>query len=157
MGETPREDGSLVTLPLVLGVVVVVGAIAALAVSSLFVYRAQAARAETGRLQALIQAQSAPSEQESEAFEDVATTGARPDDFAVSQPIEPASSASTGETRVALKPGVRLRAQRPAHWDEVEILDILEGSKIKVRWLSGAPGEDVIASDLVRSQVPPTN
>ena len=160
MGEKPNNPDSLFTLPVVLGVIVVLGGIAATVVSGLFVYRAHAVNVETQRMQASLHAELA-----SEALEQRvgqqndagATADEAPQLPAPSlAPQAVADDESTGITVTTLKPGVRLQAQRPAHWDQAEIVDILEDHKIKVRWLSGEPGEDVIAAELVRSEVPPT-
>ena len=63
------------------------------------------------------------------------------------------AATTEGVTVTTLKPGIQLEVQRPAHWDKAEIIDILEDHKIKVRWLSGEPGEAIIATELVRGDV----
>ncbi len=158
MGEK-LDAGALITLPLVLGVIVVMGGIAALAVSGLFVYRAHVAKLETVRMQEDLrqasrenladQQQPVSATQGSEtAFSESSMSGKRdlPGEHLLTSAIDP-----------TLKPGARLHAQRPAHWDEIEVIDVLEDNRVKVRWLSGEPGEDVIASDLVRGGTPRTN
>ena len=160
MDEKPANPDSLLTLPVVMGVVVVVGGVAALLVSGLFVYRAHAVNAETERIQASLEADREP---ESSVVIEAEQKDAPPASAADTQPTRPlvvvnnvAASASSEAGESTLKPGVRLQAQRPAHWDQAEIIDILEGQKIKIRWLSGEPGEDVIAAELVRGDDPPT-
>jgi hypothetical protein len=153
---------SLLTLPLVLGVLVVIGGVSALVISGLFVFQAHRVNVETHRIQAALQAE----RDETEAAErsDEATVEARWEEIADQPPElnallvshDAEDAVPVGEPVTALKPGVRLQAQRPAHWDQAEIIDILEDSKIKVRWLSGEPGEAVIAAELVRSDLAPT-
>ncbi len=160
MGKKPANSDSLLTLPVVMGVVVVVGGIAALLVSGLFVFRAHAVNAETERIQASLHANrfqdpSASSERERE-VEPASSTVAEQlsDPEAVLNNVT--ASATSDARESTLKPGVRLQVQRPAHWDQAEIIDILEDQKIKVRWLSGEPGEDVITTELVRGDTRPT-
>ena len=155
MGERLDNPDSLLTLPVVVGVLVVFGGIAALAVSGLFVYRAHRVNVETERMQASIQAER-NEERVNRRFSKGGTTtlleAAQLEDRWAGANEVPVSDLSAAAS--ALKPGIRLHAQRPAHWDQAEIVDILEGQKIKVRWLSGAPGEDVIAAELVRAEDP---
>lgn len=155
MGERVDNPDSLLTLPVVVGVLVVFGGIAALAVSGLFVYRAHRVNVETERMQASIQAEREhealkPTVQDSQ-IDDIAEA-VQPEDLWAS--ADEVSVSDLSAPASALKPGIRLHAQRPAHWDQAEIVDILEGKMIKVRWLSGAPGEDVIAAELVRAEDP---
>ncbi len=158
MGEKPDVSGSLVTLPVVLGVIVVIGGISALAVSGLFVYRAHRVKVETAEMQASLQAErdrvAHDSQPPQSALADNASAGAPP-----SAALPPSTSdILTSALDPAVKPGARLHAQRPAHWDEAEVIDVLADNRVKVRWLSGAPGEDVIASESVRGEgEPPTN
>lgn len=160
MGKRKDNPDSLLTLPVVLGVIVVLGGIAATIVSGLFVWRAHTVNAETQRMQALLQAERDEEELEPIAREqeEVELPADEAPHLTSLPPDIPESSDtnSEGYTVTTLKPGVRLRAQRPAHWDQVEIIDILEDHKIKVRWLSGEPGEDIIAAELVSGDNPPT-
>ena len=57
MGEKIEHPDSILTLPVVVGVLVVLGAVAALAVSGLFVYRAHRVNVETERIHATLQAE----------------------------------------------------------------------------------------------------
>jgi hypothetical protein len=164
MGEKPNNPDTLLTLPVVLGVIVVVGGIAALFVSGLFVYRAHAVSVETRRIQAKLEAereQEALEEQQRQELAAQQTWAESAIDTSVPEARlltsqKPVELEPIGTGQWDLRPGVRLRAQRPVHWDQAEIIDILEGEKIKVRWLSGEPGEAVIAAELVRADDPPT-
>ena len=161
MGQKPleKEHSSVLTLPLVVGIVVVVGAIAALAISGVLVYQARAAKTDAERLRAMLAAQQERVAAEERAEKDAAAAE-HPQPTAFAPPgaeAPPTSSPTTTDQPSGLKPGIRLQAQRPVHWDTAEVVDILEDSKVKVRWLSGEPGEDVIASELVRGEEPPTN
>ena len=159
MGEKSANPDSLLTLPVVLGVIVVIGGIAALLASGLFVFRARAFHAEAQRIQAsLAEREQAGQEQIRQLQEEAEQAEAMAAEIAPQLPpaleIRDLSEAKlTSITVTTLKPGIRLQAQRPAHWDEAEIVDILADQKIKIRWLSGEPGEDVIATDLVRNDV----
>lgn len=153
MNKNIGVSDSILTLPVVVGVLVVVGGIAALGVSGLFVWRAQAVKAETQRLQALLEAkQAAQLHQQLKIIKETA-----PSQLFMRSARDLASSAKglsandIIEATEELKPGVRLQAARRVQWDQAEIVELLENEKIKVRWLSGEPGEDVIASDLVRA------
>jgi type II secretory pathway pseudopilin PulG len=154
MGEKTVEIRSLITLPVALGVIVIVGGVSALFVSGLLVYQARSAKAEAVRLQAVLQA-SREAAMASEKANQQFVSDTRPS-WTTAQ-LNGQDGFPLDSIDSPLKPGTRVRAQRPAHWDDVEIIDVLENSKIKVRWLSGTPGEAVIASDLVRSDQPPTN
>lgn len=174
MSKETDNPESIFTLPVVVGVIIVLGGIGALVVSGLFVHRAHTVNAETHRLQASLEAdreqeqQAASVDPPSEAPSDSLDAASDSLDAASEPPMlltsldgatatgaaDAEDSDAAGITVSTLKPGVRLHAQRPAHWDQVEIIDILEDHKIKVRWLSGEPGEDVIAADLVRSDAP---
>ncbi len=156
MGAKPNNPDSLFTLPVVIGVIVVLGGITALVVSGLFVYRAQTVNAQTERIKATLQA-----EREREVANQVkmarepgigpVIADAHPG-RTVAEQGPTATSSSPNDAKSTLKPGIRLRAQRPAHWDQVEVIDVLEDERVKVRWLSGEPGEAVIAADLVRGE-----
>jgi hypothetical protein len=161
MGKTSDSTDSLLTLPVVLGVLVVIGGIAATVVSGLFVYRAHSVHVQTRRLQERLladrQENLARLEQERSDLEIAADEAPHltslpqvPDED--SQEVTSATALDQGMTVTALKPGIRLQAQRPAHWDQAEIIDILEDHKVKVRWLSGEPGEAIIAAELVRAE-----
>jgi len=161
MGAKTDNTDTLLTLPVVLGVLVVAGGVAALMVSGFFVYRAHRVNVETQRMQESLQATLEQDEVgvvEEEPTWPVSSSrlpgpGLESGDAAL-EDVDVADWPATGAE--VLKPGVRLEAQRPIHWDEAEIIDILEGHKIKVRWLSGEPGEDVIAAELVRNSEPAT-
>ncbi len=158
MGEKPDDSGSLVTLPVVLGVIVVIGGITALAVSGLLVYRAHAVKVETAQMQADLQAERDRAAQDAQLSQPELEDDALADDLPSDMQAPSDSHFLTTSIDPALKPGAHLHAQRPAHWDDVEVIDVLEDNRIKVRWLSGEPGEDVIASELVRgAKEPPTN
>ncbi len=175
MGEKPDNSDSLFTLPVVLGVIVVLGGVAALAVSGLFVYRAHLVSLQTQRMQAQLQserdlAEHSRAEREragEESTELEQSDGGQADTALPAEDLVAANTAlfERGRTRATslgdsesrlLKPGQRLQAQRPIHWDQAEIVDILEDQRVKIRWLSGEPGESIIAAELVRSDIPTT-
>ena len=161
MGEKPIQSDSLFSLPVVVGVLVVVGGVAATLISGLFVYRAHRVNAETQRLQAKLQEARESEGRERRARQQELTqetADEAPHLTNVPTPEQAESgledeSTSEGITVTTLKPGIQLEAQRPAHWDKAEIVDILEDHKVKVRWLSGEPGESIIATELVRGDV----
>jgi hypothetical protein len=62
--------------------------------------------------------------------------------------IEEALEARKSDAQV----GVKLKAERPQVVDDVEIVEVMEGGKVKIRWLSGQPGEEVIPLDRLRSK-----
>ncbi len=157
MGEKTDDLDALVTLPVVLGVVVVIGGLAALAVSGVFVYRAHAVRAEAERLQAVVQTERDRAAEETPSEDAAASGHAEEDPSSIDTFASEDTELLTKTSVTAFKPGARLQAQRPAHWDNAEVIDIMEDSRIKVRWLSGEPGEDVIASEFLRGEEPPTN
>jgi hypothetical protein len=169
MNEQPHAPDTLLTLPVIVGVTVVLGGLSALVVSGFFVYRAHRVNAETERLQSHLQAVLRAEQEPAEHAEATAAgeesfkaEGVRPmaADGGLGSPAGPSDgeSAELLETDPAavLRPGARLQVRRPAHWDQAEIIDVLENQKIRVRWLSGQPGEDVIATELVLGEIPPT-
>jgi hypothetical protein len=161
MGEQPRADSSLVVLSAVLGVVVVIGAVGILAVAGLFMYRSRAAAAEKMRVQAMRELQKMQLELESSeqrSDQENSHDQAEESDPSADQADQPlVDDALPPERPRSVKPGAVLQAQRPVHWDDVEVIDVLDDSKVKVRWLSGEPGEDVIALELVRLEEPLAN
>ncbi len=158
MGAKSNNPDSLFTLPVAIGVIVVLGAIAALVMSGLFVYRAHAVNAQTERIKAQLEAERAREAAtrdkmaEGQGSELPPTSTSTSPSQMVPDGSEPTAPTSVVTAKAALKPGIRLRAQRPAHWDQAEVIDVLEDERVKVRWLSGEPGEAVIAADLVRGE-----
>jgi hypothetical protein len=59
---------------------------------------------------------------------------------------------SAGETaekrwRAEMEIGEKLKAERPRIVDDAEIVEVLEDGQVRIRWLSGQPGEEVLPLD----------
>jgi molybdopterin-biosynthesis enzyme MoeA-like protein len=64
--------------------------------------------------------------------------------------LQRANEKAVKRWRAEMEVGEKLKAERPRIVDDVEIVEVLENGQVRIRWLSGQPGEEVLLLDRLR-------
>jgi len=75
-----------------------------------------------------------------------------PDGFEDLEQVQRANQQAVEQWRAEI--GKKLKAERPRIVDDAEIVEVLEDGQVRVRWLSGQPGEEVLPRDRLRLEAP---
>ncbi len=75
-----------------------------------------------------------------------------PDGFEDLEQVQRANQQAVEQWRAEI--GKKLKAERPRIVDDAEIVEVLEDGQVRVRWLSGQPGEEVLPLDRLRLEAP---
>lgn len=75
-----------------------------------------------------------------------------PDGFEELEQVQRANQQAVEQWRAEI--GKKLKAERPRIVDDAEIVEVLEDGQVRVRWLSGQPGEEVLPRDRLRLEAP---